>query len=75
MLLLGYERDGCWCLIATSLAVMSVAESQRDRCARCQQAGFMNLQVARLDYEIEACFPVTGALLTRACMCGGDSGY
>lgn len=28
----------------------------------------MNLQVARLDYEIEACFPVTGALLTRACM-------
>ena len=36
----------------------------------------MNLQVARLDYEVEACFPVTGALLTRACMqCGGDSGY
>lgn len=35
----------------------------------------MNLQVARLDYEVEACFPVTGALLTRACMqCGGDSG-
>jgi len=28
----------------------------------------MNLQVARLDYEIEACFPVTGALLTRACI-------
>jgi hypothetical protein len=52
--LLGYAKDVCWRFTVSPLAVISVAKSQQDRCAsssQCQQAGFMNLQVARLDLK------------------------
>jgi hypothetical protein len=63
-------------LLATQselLAVISVAEESARSMRRRQQAGRLHESASRsLRYEIEACFPVTGALLTRACRCGWD---
>lgn len=53
-----------------ALAVMSVAESQKDRCASVSMSRPRESASRSLGYEIENCFPVTGALLTRACRCG-----